>query len=334
MSFDQSILPKESFECHAKHIKNQFSIPFCHAETIVAKMHDCFDWAELVNKISDKESAIELTRKSFLASKFLLSKFEFYLDPYVEEIKSFIEEKEYISVLGSNLEKISNRNFSYFSSDEMCFILDAVFEDLSKDRIENIQKIVSCLVFLDNTLTNSLKRKGNLVSQIDISSSHYGHRFYGHCVLDNKKLHINCTEWDLLIESPRFKPLKERDIYNVCSEKWFLDYMIGFINILIIQYKSIGYSGVISIYKVMNTNVIGWQKKLLKGSSDFKKFLEHESEESKGSLSWDKEEMEYEKINSDKIISLFEEILTVFKSEVKDHYRNGKVVDVSIDIMI
>lgn len=233
---------------HASHIAHTFNLKLTEAQEIVSYIYNCSDWAELV-----KNENLENTKGNycFLSSKSELDKFDEYVSPHIYSIKAYIENGHYIQ--GSLLERVAFKDYRKIPN----HIITGIVENYGN--VES-SELIDMLGYSDETFNSILHRKqSSLNSNINANlvSVYYGQSFYAYYTFNKNNLYVLSREWDLHI----FRPSDSTDatltdnIHSVCSRKWYVNYMIGYLKQLVQQFRLGGYSGKVRICRIQNSYV-------------------------------------------------------------------------------
>lgn len=239
------------FKRHAKHISRTFHVSLSSAKEIVAFMHDCNDWSELISKSSNHQEAFGSTKFSCLPSPIDLTELKKSLNPHMSNIRKIFNPSTHIP--GSILDKVIKGNFHHISSHVVRHLLYE--EPISESH--TTEEVTLLLSFLDDTFSNVLTKKHRASVQLNICSNLYGHRLYGYCHFFREQVHILCREWDLELTRPSNKK-GDLNTQSICSRPWFKGYMIEYMKSFISQCRNSGYTGYLNITRVQNAYISKW----------------------------------------------------------------------------
>jgi hypothetical protein len=239
----------------AKHLSRTFNIKLTDAQEIVAYMFKCNDWAELIKKKSDPvifDSKYDVN-SDYLTTNDELQQFDALVSPHIEIIKRMLT-KGTLSP-GGLLERITSKSYNKISAR----IIRSVISDCEEFKLKG-SEFIDTLQSYDDTFNQVLyraRRNHRATINTHIEAEFYRHKFYAYYTFNRNELYVLSREWDLDICRPSntaHKTLDEKS-KSVCSRKWFVDYMIGYLKLLTQQFRMAGYSGIIRICTIKNVSV-------------------------------------------------------------------------------
>jgi hypothetical protein len=78
-----------------------------------------------------------------------------------------------------------------------------------------------------------------------LNNGTYQQNFYAYYYFDNTEVLIKVREWDAGIEIPNSKT-------SIVNKKWFVDYMVGYVNMLAKEFVTLGYQPTFEFFKIQN----------------------------------------------------------------------------------
>lgn len=257
-------------KAHAKHIARTFNLKLTDAQEILSFTYSCCDWAELKSKQNSLASPEQLTYIdpfTYLRDEAEINELDGLISAHINTIKKHLSSSDLAP--GSLLERLANRNYSQVSGQVVSQVLET-FRDYEEYKASDgyqgfnssdNEQIINDLMLSDDTINKVLHRKESSRSRTvntHLEPKAYRQRFYAYYTFKDNDVHITSREWDLEV----FRPTNNEDklsveqLHSVCSRKWFTDYMIGYLKLLIQQFRMAGYSGKVRICKIQNASVL------------------------------------------------------------------------------
>jgi len=247
-------------KAQAKHIAKTFNNKPTEAQEIVAYTYNCRDWAELKRKqntILDCDKHSHSPAFDSLISETERQEFDALVSLHIDAIKTHINPK--IHFAGSLLDRVATKSYGKISG----LIIKCVLEDSKELNPISGSKLIDLLEFYDDTFSRILCRyKNSSKNTINthITQSCYRQGFYAYYTFNNSsKLYVLSREWDLDIYIPSDRQVKNSP--SICTRKWFVQYMVRYLQLLVQQFRMAGYVGKIRICKVNNASVLNFYNK-------------------------------------------------------------------------
>ena len=257
-------------KAHAKYIARTLNLKLTEAQEVVAYIYSCYDWAELKSKQNcsgNIEHLIDVDPIKYIHTvnpfryhkdELEVNELDDLLDTHINTLKQYLNSSNLAP--GSLLERLTNKNYSQISGQVVSQVLEDLREDESQGfNAKDSDQIIECIMLCDDTINKVLYQKES-ISPINthLEPKAYRQRFYAYYTFENNEVYISSREWDLEV----FRPSKYEQQFSgellsrsVCSRKWFIDYMIGYVKLIVHQFQMAGYSGKIRICRIQNADV-------------------------------------------------------------------------------
>lgn len=221
------------------------------------------DWASLksvANKTIPKHEYLALDTDVMDALEYtpIKPQFEMFVklvEPHSNKLKKHIQQNT--TGVGSILKSVADREFHNIPGH---YIHD-FFHEFEGDKI-SFERLLSTLTLMDDSTHRFIKCMDKPYYKLNthLEPKVFRQSFYAYFTFNKSNVEILSREWDIGIARPTLSSHKvrltlEEQITNsqlVTNRPWFVEYMISYLRILVNDFCSHGYSGTITITKIMN----------------------------------------------------------------------------------
>lgn len=246
MTSAQICPPLSVHKLHATKLQKNLGLRRGTACTIVAHISGCLDWPQLREKCGKPFDPPSSHIPMYFLEPSVIDKFWRLVDKYEVEL-----EKAYnpsIHLPDNLLAFVVNKKVNAVGHDQ----IDKVLWEFD-EKSGTSERFVGQICCADNTAYKVLKSEikewkletSDYVKNPWLNNGTYQQNFYAYYYFDNTKVLIKVREWDTGIKIPNSKT-------SIVNKKWFVDYMVGYINMLAQEFVSLGYQPTFEFFKIQN----------------------------------------------------------------------------------
>jgi hypothetical protein len=237
-------------KAHARTLQKSLNLKLNTAQIIVANMYGCCEWAELKKHCDQK----------FDSSDFFLPMY--YLEQ--EEIELFWllvnkYRKELMAVYKSNTQHPQESLLNLIVNEKFRNIEHYQIEQVLNDYGQCGESFYSFKGSIERAENSALRIINKLLSwgrergpiNLWLNTSTYQQSIYAYCKFSgNSDNHVTLRvqEWDTALQIPKTE-------LSVCNKSWYIDFMIGYVQMLARQFINLGYQPTFEFFKIENTHL-------------------------------------------------------------------------------
>ena len=246
MTLAQIFPPISVHKLHATKLQKNLGLKRGIACSIVAHINGCQNWQQLRDKCGKPFDAYASAIPMYFLEPAVINKFWKLVDKYQAELERVYDPS--IHLPDSLLAFVINKKAYAVGHDQVDKILWEFDEKSGTSK--GFVKQICCA---DNTAYRALKSEtkdweleaSEYVKNPWLNNATYQQNFYAYYYFDCTKVLIKVREWDTGIEIPNSKT-------SVVNKKWFVDYMVGYVNMLAKEFSSLGYQPTFEFFKIQN----------------------------------------------------------------------------------
>lgn len=247
MTSSQICPPLSVHKLHAKKLQKKLGLKRGPAGNIVAHISDCLDWQHLRNKCGTPFDYPSTIFPIYFLEPPVIDRFWELVVKYEVELKRTYNPS--IHLPDNLLTLVVNKKVNAVGHDQIDNVL-CEFDETT----ETPESFVNRICAADNTAYKVLKSARKLchldglsedVQNLWLHNPTYQQNFYAYYYFDNTKVLIKVREWDSGIKIPNLKT-------SIVNKNWFVDYMVGYVNMLAKEFVSLGYQPTFEFFKIQN----------------------------------------------------------------------------------
>ena len=229
-------------QAHAKYLAGSLRLRLGIAQEIVAFMYKCDNWTEL-KRLSDHQynASLKLVPLNFLEPKqvILFKKLVSKFDKTIK--KSFNPKTDITCGLLHNLV-----NGKYAAVED--YQIESVLDSFNKTG-QKASDFIESIFFAENTPCRFTKISHDHPVQNNwIRTSALQQSFYAYYHFNENAVRIKVMEWDTGLRLPSNKSM-------VLNKSWYVNFMVGYIDMLANQFIQLGYRPVFEFFKIQDVNL-------------------------------------------------------------------------------
>lgn len=229
-------------KAHAKYLARSLGLGHCIAQEIVAFMYGCHNWTELKRLSGQQyEASLDLVPLNFLEPKQVIL-FKELVTKFDKTIKESFNSKTDLPC--GLLHNLVNDKYAAVEDYQIESVLDC-FNKTEKKASDFIESII----FAENTPCRFTKMSHDHPVQNNwIRTSALQQSFYAYYHFNENAVHIKVREWDTGLRIPSNNSL-------VVNKSWYVDFMVGYIDMLAEQFMQLGYWPVFEFFKIQDLSL-------------------------------------------------------------------------------
>tara|TARA_R110002126_G_scaffold88837_1_gene212674 strand:+ start:19805 stop:20611 length:807 start_codon:yes stop_codon:yes gene_type:complete len=209
-------------------------------------MNGCHNWQQLRNKCGKPFEPTSSLIPLYFLEKSIIEKFWRLVDKYRTELESVYNPS--IHLPDSLLAFVVDKKMHAVAHDQ----IDKILWEFNEET-DTPERFVGLICCSDCTAFKVLKcqrkdwelESSQYIKNPWLNNATYQQNFYAYYYFDNTRVHIKVREWDTGVEVPDSK-------VSVVNKRWFVDYMVGYVNMLSKEFVTLGYQSTFEFFKIQN----------------------------------------------------------------------------------
>lgn len=236
-------------KAHARSLQKSLNLKLNTAQIIVANIYGCCGWAELKKQCDQKFDSSDLLLPMYYLEQQEIDLFWLLVNKYKKELMAFYDSNT--PPLESLLTLVVNEKFpviEHYQIEQVLYDYGQCGEsfDSFKDSIERAENSALRIISL---LLSRGRERGPI--NLWLNTSTYQQSIYAYCkfsdICDSNVL-LRVEEWDTGLQIPKTK-------LSACNKAWYVDFMIGYVQMLAEQFIRLGYQPTFEFFKIENIHL-------------------------------------------------------------------------------